>query len=64
MDEVEDVLLNGSNEMVRSRNSDNFVVFGYTGTDRYIAVVVELIDDNPKTLYPVTAYEAPAPREM
>jgi uncharacterized DUF497 family protein len=62
MDEVEDVLLNRNNEMVLSRSSDNFIVFGYTGTGRYIAVVVELIEDNPRILYPVTAYDVPEPR--
>jgi uncharacterized DUF497 family protein len=62
MDEVEDVLLNRDNETVPSRSSDNSVVFGYTSTGRFIAVVIELIDDNPKTMYPVTAYDVPEPK--
>jgi hypothetical protein len=37
-------------------------VFGYTSAGRYIAVVFEVIDDEPITIYPVTAYEVPEPR--
>ena len=62
MDEVEDVLLNPANQVTVSRTSGNPIVFGYTETGRYIAVLFELIDDNPRTLYPLTAYDVPAPR--
>jgi hypothetical protein len=35
--------------------------FGYTSSGRYLAVVWEHVDDNPLTLYPITAYDAPDP---
>lgn len=62
MDEVEDVLLNPDNQVTVSRTTGNPIVFGYTGTGRYIAVLFELIDDDPRTLYPLTAYDVPTPR--
>jgi uncharacterized DUF497 family protein len=62
LDDVEEVLLNRNNEVVPSRSSKNSVVFGYTSAGRYIAVVFEVIDDEPITIYPVTAYEVPEPR--
>ncbi len=62
LDDVEEVLLNRNNEVVPSRSSKHSVVFGYTSAGRYIAVVFELIDDDPIAIYPVTAYEAPEPR--
>jgi hypothetical protein len=38
------------------------MTFGYTSSGRYLAVVWEHVDDNPLTIYPITAYDAP-PRE-
>jgi len=61
MDEVEDVLLNGNNQVVVSRSSGHSVVFGFTGTGRYIAVVFELVEDDPRAVYPITAYDVPEP---
>lgn len=62
MDEVEDVLLNPSNETAVSRSSGEPIVFGFTSTGRHIAVVYEHIDDNPWTIYPITAYDVPERR--
>ena len=56
-EEVEDVLLNPANLTAVSRSSGNPIVFGETRTGREIAVVFEHIDDDPLTLYPITAYE-------
>ncbi len=35
--------------------------FGWTSTGRHLAVVYELVDDDPLTLRPVTAYDVPPP---
>ena len=61
MSEVEDVLLNPDSAATFSRSSGEPIVFGYTTAGRYIAVVFEHVDDDPLTLYPVTAYDAPEP---
>lgn len=44
-----------------SRTSGLPTVFGWTTTGRHLAVVYELVDDDPLTLRPVTAYDVPAP---
>ena len=59
MDEVEEVLLNSRNKVLESRSSGSPIVFGHTSSGRHIAVVFEHIDDNPLTLYPITAYDVP-----
>jgi uncharacterized DUF497 family protein len=60
--EVEDVLLDRESEDTISRSSGRPITFGYTSSGRYLAVVWEHVDDNPLTIYPITAYDAP-PRE-
>ncbi len=40
-----------------SRSSGRPVVFGETGTGRYIMVAYEVVDAS--TVYPITAYEVP-----
>jgi uncharacterized DUF497 family protein len=60
--EVEDVLLDRESEDTLSRSSGRPMTFGYTSSGRYLAVVWEHVDDNPLTIYPITAYDAP-PRE-
>ena len=39
------------------------MTFGWTSAGRYLAVVWELVDEDPLTIYPVTAYPAPEPGE-
>ncbi|MCU0705175.1 MAG: hypothetical protein MUF18_14475 [Fimbriiglobus sp.] len=34
---------------------------GGTSTGKYIIVVYELVLDDPRTLYPITAYQVPPP---
>lgn len=58
-DEVEDVLLDPDSEDAFSRSSGRPITFGYTASGRYLAVVWEHVDDNPLTIYPITAYDAP-----
>jgi uncharacterized DUF497 family protein len=62
MDEVEEVLYSRQSEDAKSRSSGRMITFGYTSTDRYLAVVWEHVDDDPLTVYPITAYDAPEPR--
>lgn len=59
VDEVEEVLLDRDSEDTISRSSDRPITFGYTSSGRYLAVVWEHVDDNPLTIYPITAYDAP-----
>lgn len=61
VDEVEEVLRNPDSEDVVSRSSGNPAVFGWTSTGKYIFVVYELVLDDPRTLYPLTAYPVPPP---
>jgi hypothetical protein len=61
-EEVDDVLMNPENPTTESRSSGEALTFGWTTTDRYIAVVWEHVLDDPWTIRPVTAYEVPSPR--
>lgn len=60
-EEVEEVIFDPSSETTASRSSDNRITFGYTSAGRYLAVVWEHVLDDPLTIYPVTAYDAPEP---
>jgi uncharacterized DUF497 family protein len=63
MEEVEEVLddPDNSTEVDKSR-PDRSLTFGETTAGRYLAVVWETALDDPLTIYPVTAYDAPRPR--
>ena len=60
-DEVEEVLYNSENETVRSRSSGRPLTFGWTSTGRYIAVIWEEVNRDPRMVKPVTAFDAPPP---
>ena len=60
-DEVESVMREPANPTATSESSERPITFGWTDTGRYIAVVWEPVSDDPRTIYPVTAYEAPPP---
>ena len=62
VEEAEEVLLDDGNEVFTSRSSGYPIVFGYTSTGRYLAVVFEHVDEDPLTLRPITAYDAPERR--
>jgi hypothetical protein len=62
MDEAEEVLLDPQSSRAPSRSSGLPTAFGWTSTGRHLAVVYELVDDDPLTLRPVTAYDVPPPR--
>jgi hypothetical protein len=63
MDEAEEVLLNPRSTRAPSRSSGLPTVFGWTSTGRYLAVIYEVVDDDPLALRPVTAYDVPSPAE-
>jgi hypothetical protein len=54
-DEVEDVLLNSSLEIVGSAATKRPGRFGRTTTGRYIVVFWDIASDEPHVVYPVTA---------
>jgi hypothetical protein len=62
-DEVEEVLNDRHSRTVYSLSSGRPITFGWTTAGRYLAVVWEVADEDPLTIYPVTAYTAPEPRE-
>src|SRR5262249_6494630 len=59
--EAEEVLLDPRSTRATSRTSGLPTVFGWTSTGRHVAVVYELVNDDPLTFRPVTAYDAPPP---
>jgi hypothetical protein len=61
-EEAEEVLLSRKSSRAVSRASGLPTAFGWTSTGRYLAVVFELVDDDPLTFRPVTAYDTPPPR--
>jgi hypothetical protein len=60
-DEVDDVMSNPTNPTTESDSSGCPITFGWTQTGRYIGVVWELVLDDPYTIKPVTAFDAPPP---
>ena len=61
IEEAEEVLLDPESSRAPSRTSGLPTAFGRTSTGRYLAVVHEVVDDDPLTLRPVTAYDVPPP---
>ena len=61
IEEVEEVLLDNSNEKTFSRSSGYPMVFGWTSTGQYIAVVYEEVMRDPLILRPITAYPVSPP---
>ena len=61
--EVEEVLANPRCWLTlgRSRSSGFPILFGRTRAGRESAVVFDLILDDPKTIYPITAFEPGEP---
>jgi uncharacterized DUF497 family protein len=60
-EEAEEVLFDLHSSRAVSRTSGLPTVFGWTSTGRHLAVVYELVDDDPLTLRPITAYDVPPP---
>ena len=60
-DDVDDVMSDPTNPTTESDSSGRPITFGWTQSGRHIAVVWELVSDDPCTIKPVTAYDAPPP---
>lgn len=60
-DEVEEVLLNDAFPAAYSNSFGRPCKFGYTSTAKYIEVIWDEVNDDPRMIYPVTAYEVPEP---
>ena len=61
--EVEEVLEDPNSALAVNRSeSGNNLTFGYTREGRYLAVAWEHVDDDPLTVKPITAYDAPEPK--
>jgi hypothetical protein len=61
-EEVEEVLDDHYADYFLSQEEPhNPITFGDTTTGKYIAVVFEVVESDPPTIYPITAYEAPRP---
>lgn len=61
LEEVEEVLKGDDNRTEISHSSEWLVTFGHTSLGREVAVVWEKVEDNPRVVYPVTAY-VPEPK--
>jgi hypothetical protein len=59
--EVDEVLLDQDLNVAYSRSFGAPCKFGYTSTGRYIIVIWKEYDEDPRVIYPVTAYEVPEP---
>jgi uncharacterized DUF497 family protein len=57
IDEVESVLADPRSITGKSRSSGRPITFGYTDTGRYIGVVWEEVNDDPRMIAVVTAFE-------
>ena len=47
----------GVEEVVASHSSGRPITFGETSTGKYLAVVFDVVEEDPLSVYPVTAYE-------
>ncbi|MBA4189935.1 MAG: hypothetical protein C0467_18275 [Planctomycetaceae bacterium] len=60
-DEVDSVLLDPDIPTVASRSTGRPCKFGWTDSGKHIIVVWDEESDNPRVIYPVTAYEVSPP---
>ena len=60
--EAEEVLLSRESRTERSRLHDSWSTFGWTSTGRHLLVAWQHVQDDPLTMYPITAYDVPPPR--
>jgi hypothetical protein len=58
-DEVDEVLLDNSIPIGRTRSTGRPCRFGWTSTGKYIIVVWDVVLDDPPVIRPRTAYEVP-----
>ena len=60
-EEVESVLLDDGVPTAFSRSTNRPCKFGYTFSGKFILVVWDELSDDPRMIYPVTAYEVDEP---
>jgi hypothetical protein len=60
-DEVDAVLLDDLIPTAHSDSTGRPCKFGYTSTGKHIIVIWDELSDDPRLIYPVTAYEVPEP---
>lgn len=60
-EEVDEVLLDDSIPTAHSATTNWPCKFGYISTGKYIIVIWDEGNDDPRMIYPVTAYEVPEP---
>ena len=60
-DELDDILLDDRIPTAYSHNTRRPCKFGWTSTGKHIIVVWDELNDDPRMIYPVTAYEVPEP---
>lgn len=61
--EFEEVFLDQHHEATTSRSSGEAITFGWTSTGKYLAIVFEEIQDDPRTVRPITAYPTNPPKK-
>ena len=60
-EEVDSVLLDPAIRALKSHSSGRPCKFGWTNTGKHIFVVWQVESDDPRVIYPVTAYEVDPP---
>jgi uncharacterized DUF497 family protein len=60
-EEVEEVLLDDRIETAYSRKTGNPCKFGHTSTGKYIIVIWQEVNDDPRMIAPDTAFAVPEP---
>jgi uncharacterized DUF497 family protein len=58
-EEFEEVFFDPTAPVIVSKTSGRPMKFGDTSTGKHIAIVWDEVDDDPRIINPVTAYEAP-----
>jgi hypothetical protein len=58
-EEVDEVLLDDTISAAFSHSSGRPCKFGTTSTGKHIIVIWDEVNDDPRMIYPVTAYEVP-----
>lgn len=62
VDVADSVLRDPRSRSARSRRTGRPQVLGWTHTGKYITVIWEEARDDPRMIYPITAYEVPPPQ--
>ena len=58
-EEVEEILRDPDSEQTFSRSSGRPIVYGWTSTGKFVAVVYEEVHGDPLSVYPIVAFIVP-----